>query len=126
YHPLFAELLRAELRAQLPDEVPQLHRRAATWLAAHGDDAAALRHAAAGGAWDLAAELTTARWFAMMIDGEMGALRPIPETVPRDLVDPSPELALAFGGALLARGDPAGAQPYLARAEEGEALVAPE
>jgi LuxR family maltose regulon positive regulatory protein len=126
YHPLFAELLRAELRAQLPDEAPQLHRRAATWLAAHGDDAAALRHAAAGGAWDLAAELTTARWFAMMIDGEMGALRPILETMPRELVDASPELALAFGGALLARGEHAGAQPYLARAEEGEALVAPE
>jgi LuxR family maltose regulon positive regulatory protein len=123
YHPLFAELLRAELRAQLPEEVPQLHRRAATWLAAHGDDAAALRHAATGGAWDLAADLTTARWFWMMIEGEMGTLRPILETMPSELVDASPELALAFGGALLARGDPAGAQPYLERAEEGEARV---
>ena len=55
YHPLFAELLRAELRAQLPREVPELHRRAATWMAAHDDVAGALRHAAAGGAWDLAA-----------------------------------------------------------------------
>ena len=123
YHPLFAELLRAELRAQLPDETPRLHRRAATWLAAHGDDAAALRHAAAGGAWDLAADLTTARWFHMMIDGEMGALRPILETMPRELVEASPELALAFGGALLARGDHRGAQPYLQRAHEGAALV---
>jgi LuxR family transcriptional regulator, maltose regulon positive regulatory protein len=126
YHPLFAELLRAELRAQLPDEAPLLHRRAGAWLAAHGDDAAALRHAAAGGAWDLAADLTTARWFHMMIDGEMGALRPILETMPRELVEASPELALAFGGALLARGDHAAAQPYLGRAAEGEALVAPE
>ena len=126
YHPLFAELLRAELRAQLPDEVAQLQRRAATWLAAHGDNAAALRHAAAGGAWDLAADLTTTRWFHMMINGEMGTLRPILETMPRQSVEASPELALAFGGALLARGDHAGAQPYLLRAEEGEALVAPE
>jgi len=123
YHPLFAELLRAELRAQLPDEVPQLHRRAATWLAANGDDAAALRHAATGGAWDLAADLTTARWFGMMIEGEMGTLRPILETMPSELVDASPELALAFAGALLARGDTAGAQPYMERAEEGEARV---
>ena len=126
YHPLFAELLRAELRAQLPDDVAQLHRRAATWLAAHGDNAAALRHAAAGGAWDLAAELTTTRWFPMMINGEMGTLRPILETMPREFVEASPELALAFGGALLARGDHAGARPYLRRAEEGEALVPPE
>jgi LuxR family maltose regulon positive regulatory protein len=126
YHPLFAELLRAELRAQLPDEVAPLHRRAAAWLAAHGDNAAALRHAAAGGAWDLAAELTTTRWFPMLINGEVGTLRPILETMPRRLVEASPELALAFGGALLARGDYAGAEPYLRRAEEGEALVPPE
>ncbi|HEX6697816.1 MAG TPA: hypothetical protein VF080_13490, partial [Solirubrobacteraceae bacterium] len=126
YHPLFAELLRAELRAQLPDDVAPLHGRAAAWLAAHGDNAAALRHAAAGGAWDLAAELTTTRWFPMMINGEMGTLRPILETMPRELVEASPELALAFGGALLARGDHAGAQPYLRRAEKGEALVPPE
>jgi LuxR family maltose regulon positive regulatory protein len=126
YHPLFAELLRAELRAQLPGEVAHLHRRAATWLAAHGDNAAALRHAAAGGAWDLAADLTTTRWFPMMINGDMGTLRPILETMPRRLVEASPELALAFGGALLARGDHAGAQPYLRRAAEGEALVPPD
>jgi LuxR family transcriptional regulator, maltose regulon positive regulatory protein len=126
YHPLFAELLRAELRAQLPDEAPQLHRRAARWLARHGDDAAALRHAVAGNAWDLAGDLTTTRWFHMMINGEMGTLRPILETMPRECVEASPELALAFGGALLARGDHAGAQPYLRRAEEGEALVGPD
>jgi LuxR family maltose regulon positive regulatory protein len=126
YHPLFAELLRAELRAQLPDEVAHLHRRAATWLAAHGDDAAALRHAAAGSAWDLAADLTTTRWFHMMMNGEMGTLRPILETMPRECVEASPELALAFGGALLARGEHAAAQPYLRRAEEGEALVPPD
>jgi LuxR family maltose regulon positive regulatory protein len=76
-----------------------------------------------GGAWDLAADLTTARWFPMMINGEMGTLRPILETMPRRFVEASPELALAFGGALLARGDLAGAQPYLRHAAEGESLV---
>jgi LuxR family maltose regulon positive regulatory protein len=126
YHPLFAELLRAELRAQLPRDVAPLHRRAATWLAAHGDNAAALRHAAAGGAWDLAAELTTTRWFPMMINGEMGTLRPILETMPREYVESSPELALAFGGALLARGNHAAAQLHLRRADERAALVAPD
>ena len=44
----------------------------------------------------------------MMINGEMGTLRPILETMPRHCVEASPELALAFGGALLARGDHAG------------------
>ena len=31
YHPLFAELLRYELRREIPDQVGQLHRRAARW-----------------------------------------------------------------------------------------------
>jgi LuxR family transcriptional regulator, maltose regulon positive regulatory protein len=119
YHPLFAELLRAELRAQLPREVEGLHRRAATWLAAHGQDGAALRHAAAGHAWDLVAEIVTTRWVHLLIEGEMGALRPAVEAMPREHVEASPEVMLAFGGALLARGDHVGAAPYLRRAHDG-------
>jgi LuxR family transcriptional regulator, maltose regulon positive regulatory protein len=123
YHPLFAELLRAELRAQLGDEVQELHRRAATWLAAHDDDAGALRHAAAGRAWDLARDLTIERWVHLLINGEMGALRPVIDAMPRELVDACPELSLAFGGAMLAFGKQALAEPYLRAAEEGEARV---
>jgi LuxR family transcriptional regulator, maltose regulon positive regulatory protein len=121
YHPLFAELLRAELRAQLPDEVDELHRRAATWLAAHGRDAAALRHAATGQAWDLGAELVAARWVHLLIEGEMAALRPMVEGMPRERVEACPELSLAYAAAMLARGDHLSAAPYLrcatARAE---------
>jgi LuxR family transcriptional regulator, maltose regulon positive regulatory protein len=123
YHPLFAELLRAELRAQLAGEVEELHRRAATWLAAHDDDAGALRHAAAGHAWDLARDLTIERWVHLLINGEMGALRPVIDAMPRELVDDCPELSLAFGGAMLAFGKQALAEPYLRAAEEGEARV---
>jgi LuxR family maltose regulon positive regulatory protein len=123
YHPLFAELLRAELRAQRPAEVDTLHRRAATWLAAHGDNAAAMRHAAAGCAWDLAAELVTDRWVQLLINGEMAALRPIVVAMPRERVDASPELALAFAASFLARGDHASAEPYFSHAEQGASLV---
>jgi LuxR family maltose regulon positive regulatory protein len=123
YHPMFAELLRAELRAQLADEVEELHRRAATWLAANHDDAAALRHAAAGRAWDLARELTIERWVHLLINGEMGALRPVIDAMPREEVEASPELSLAFGGAMLAFGKQALAEPYLRAAEDGEARV---
>jgi LuxR family maltose regulon positive regulatory protein len=126
YHTLFGELLRAELRSTLPDEVAHLHARAARWLAAYGDNAAAMRHAAAGRAWDLATELATTRWVALLINGETGALRRVIEAMPRDRVEACPELALAFGGAMLARGDRAAAEPYLKRAEDGERLVAPE
>jgi ATP/maltotriose-dependent transcriptional regulator MalT len=36
YHHLFADLLRLELRRALPEEVPELHRRAAEWFIQHG------------------------------------------------------------------------------------------
>jgi LuxR family maltose regulon positive regulatory protein len=123
YHPLFAELLRAELRAQLPDELETLHCRAASWLAARGDYAAAMRHAAAGAAWDLAAEVIVDHWVQLLINGEMAALRPIVDAMPRERVDASPELALAFAGSFLARGDRASAQPFLAIAAKRASLV---
>ena len=60
----------------------------------------------------------TARWIHLLIEGEMSDLQPIVETMPRERVEASPELALAYGGALLARGDHLGAAPYLRFAEE--------
>jgi LuxR family transcriptional regulator, maltose regulon positive regulatory protein len=118
YHQLFAELLQAELRAQLPDDVDGLHRRAATWLAEQGRDTAALRHATTGRAWDLAAELVTARLMHLLMEGEMGAVRPALEAMPRERVGASPELSLAYGGAMLARGDHPRAAPYVRFAQE--------
>jgi len=123
YHQLFAELLRAELRAQLPDEVAALHARAAVWAAEHGQRAAALRHAAAGKAWDLAADLVTERWVSLLIDGEMNALRPVMDAMPQELVEVSPELSLAYAAALLVRGEHLSAAPYLQFAEEHAELV---
>jgi LuxR family maltose regulon positive regulatory protein len=123
YHPLFAELLRAELHAQLPGEVEALHRRAAAWLADHERDRAALRHAAAGGAWDLAADLVAARGMQFLIDGEIAALAPIVDAMPREHVEASPELALAFAAALLGGGDHRGAAPYLRLASDHGARV---
>jgi LuxR family transcriptional regulator, maltose regulon positive regulatory protein len=123
YHPLFAQLLQAELHAQLQDELGELHRRAARWLADHDDDAGALRHAAAGQAWDLAAELVIDRWVTLLIDGEMGALRPVLDAMPRERIRACPELALAFAGSLLASGHHELAEPHLRIAEKGERQV---
>ncbi|MEN3284823.1 MAG: LuxR family transcriptional regulator, maltose regulon positive regulatory protein [Solirubrobacteraceae bacterium] len=123
YHPLFADLLRTELRFELGQEADGLHRRAAAWLAAHGDDAPALQHAAAAGAWDLAAELAAASWLRLLVRGEMSALAPVLDGMPGNRVDADPELALAFAGALLENGDYASAEPYLRRADHGEAQV---
>ena len=84
YHPLFAELLRAQLRTQLGPALEELHRRAAVWLAAHGDRTAALRHVAMGEVWDLGSQLVIDHWVDFMINGEMAALRPVLEAMPRE------------------------------------------
>ncbi|WP_418960611.1 LuxR C-terminal-related transcriptional regulator [Streptomyces tritici] len=54
-HPLFAEILRAHLRERLPGVEPELHRRAAHWMAREGLLPETLAHGAAAEDWDLAA-----------------------------------------------------------------------
>jgi LuxR family transcriptional regulator, maltose regulon positive regulatory protein len=57
FHPLFREMLRAELRRSEPEEEAGLDRRASDWWAAHGDWDRAIRHAVDAGALDRAGEL---------------------------------------------------------------------
>lgn len=49
YHPLFADLLYAQLEATWPEQVAPLHARAAGWYAAQGFGREAARHAARAG-----------------------------------------------------------------------------
>ncbi|HET8755593.1 MAG TPA: LuxR C-terminal-related transcriptional regulator [Solirubrobacteraceae bacterium] len=123
YHALFAELLRAELRSERPDEVAGLHRRAAAWLADNGDDARGLLHAVEAGAWDLAARLAGERWIDLLIQGEIAALRPLVDRIPAERVEADPELALALASALVERGDEVSAEAELHRAERGRDRV---
>lgn len=54
YHPLLRELLRHRLTTDHPDLVPDLHRRAAAWLAANGEPIESLRYSIRAGDWDQA------------------------------------------------------------------------
>ncbi|MFD4501577.1 LuxR C-terminal-related transcriptional regulator [Streptomyces sp. NPDC058457] len=54
-HPLFGEILRVHLRARFPGLEPELHRRAAWWLRAHGVVPEALAHGAAAADWECTA-----------------------------------------------------------------------
>lgn len=55
YHPLFRELLVAQLSYQAPDEAEHLHRVAADWLARAGQVAEAVQTATDAGLWSVAA-----------------------------------------------------------------------
>ena len=60
YHHLFAEVLRARLIEEQPDEVPELHRRASAWHEQHGELDSAIQHALAASDYALAARLIEA------------------------------------------------------------------
>ena len=126
YHALFRELLVAELRSESPEEVPALHRRAASWFADHGDEARGLVHAVEAEAWDLAARLAGERWVDLLIRGEVSALEPLIEQLPVEWAAEDPELALAVASALLDRGDHADAEEMLGNAERAAEAVPPE
>ncbi|GGW11420.1 transcriptional regulator [Streptomyces libani subsp. rufus] len=54
-HPLFGEILRAQLRVRSPELEAELHRRAARWLRRSGSLGEALGHATAADDWETAA-----------------------------------------------------------------------
>jgi LuxR family maltose regulon positive regulatory protein len=69
YHHLFGELLQHELTLTAPEEIPGLHRRAADWHLAEGSIDDAVRHSAAAGDLDRAADLIAEHWSDHLIRG---------------------------------------------------------
>jgi LuxR family maltose regulon positive regulatory protein len=86
YHPVFRELLLAELERREHDLVPALHERAATWLEANGFDESALGHAQAahdaqravrmllprvGRVWSSGRTSTALKWLRWVADEDL-------------------------------------------------------
>ncbi len=73
YHKLFAETLRLKLGLESPDRTASLHRQAARWYQRNGQLADAVRHAAEGDDWQLAASMVTGK--LRLVDDEEPRLR---------------------------------------------------
>jgi LuxR family maltose regulon positive regulatory protein len=117
YHPLFAELLRAELHHRWPEDVAELRRRAAAWLAADGLVEEAVDHALAGRDPDAAAALLAAHGLAILLDGRAETLRRLLGRLPVRKVRADPELALVAGATRLALGQLEEADAWLMLAD---------
>ena len=126
YHPLFAELLRAELRYEHDAELPDLHRRAATWHAGNGQPVPAVRHALAAGDLDQAAALLAASWAPMLVEGQAAVLRELVSRLPGDRVRATPELAVVAALSRLAMGELEEADAWLGLALAAEPRFARE
>jgi LuxR family transcriptional regulator, maltose regulon positive regulatory protein len=124
YHPLFAELLRAELRYEHAADLPDLHRRAATWYAANAQPVPAVRHALAAGDVDHAAGLLATGWAAMLAQGQAGVLAELVSRLPGDRVRSTPELAVVAALSRLALGRLEEADAWLGLAVAAEPRLA--
>jgi LuxR family maltose regulon positive regulatory protein len=102
YHHLFADFLRLELRRRLPEEVPELHRRAAGWLIRQGQVAEAIRHTQAAGDWADAARLLAGQSFSLTLDGQAQTMQALLLAFPPGA--DHPELALVRATVDLAQG----------------------
>jgi LuxR family maltose regulon positive regulatory protein len=119
YHPLFADLLRLELRRVAPATIGSLHRAAAEWHEQHGDVVDAIRHAQQATDWPHATGLLAHSWADLMLDGRPGAVRALlagfgPGAPARDA-----QLALVAAGARIPDAALDDAVNYLAMAEAG-------
>ena len=104
YHQLLGDFLRLELRRRFADEVPDLHRRAARWLADHGEVVEAVRHALAAGDWPDAAQLVADHSFSWVLDGQAGTIDAVLEPFPERASADHPDLALAHAASDLNHG----------------------
>jgi len=100
YHPLFAELLRDRLEQAMPDQVPELHRRASEWYAANERVYEAIGHALAANDVQRAARLVEEADPTMVMRGEVATLLSWLDALPDEIVRSRPRLSLSYAWAL--------------------------
>jgi LuxR family transcriptional regulator, maltose regulon positive regulatory protein len=95
YHHLFADLLRARLRAEQPGRVQALHRAAAAWSEEHDLADDAVRHALAAGDTAWAARLVERHVEPLLRRSEGATLHRWLSALPAESVRARPRLCLA-------------------------------
>jgi LuxR family maltose regulon positive regulatory protein len=117
YHHLFGDLLRLQLRRWHPEELPRLHRKAASWFGEHGQYLDAIRHMQAAGDWPDAARLLADRSLSLTLDGQERSIEALLDAFPSGACADDPELALVRAGSAMSRGRLDEAGSHLAVAE---------
>lgn len=105
YHPLFADMLRAELRRGEPDLERELQGRAASWYAAQGEPDRAVHHAVTGGDTAFASNLLWAGVGPHVLSGRTAPVRSWLSRFSDDDIAAVSELALSTAAVHLAHGE---------------------
>jgi LuxR family maltose regulon positive regulatory protein len=118
YHHLFADLLHGYLCQSRPDDLPILHRRAATWYEENGHAGEAIRHALVAQDYQQASRIVVNNWRETFHQGWMNTAVHWLESLPPELVHRSPPLGIAYCWTLFVRGDHGRIPLYLEQAAE--------
>jgi LuxR family maltose regulon positive regulatory protein len=123
YHHLFADMLRARMLSEQPDQVPQLHQRASRWYESQDLVEDAVRHALAARDFDRAAYLMELAVPAIRRYRQHEMLLGWLKALPDDAVRRSPVLSVYYGWMHLVSGDLDAVEPRLDDAERALAAV---
>ncbi len=123
YHHLFADVLRARLADEQPEQVPLLHQRASRWFETHELAAEAVRHALAARDFGRAVRLIELALPALRLGRQDWMLLGWLKELPDDAVRRSPVLSVFYGNLLMAAGDLDAVEPRLDDAERALAAV---
>ena len=117
YHHLFADVLRMHLKAEQPDRVSALHRRASEWYEHNGSTDNAIRHALAAEDFARAADLVELIMSAMTRNQQYATLRGWLKAIPDELVRLRPVLSVGYAKVCIFFGEFGGVEPRLRDAE---------
>lgn len=94
YHPMFADMLRAELRRRDPGEDRRILGRASQWFEDHGDPGEAIRYAIAAGEEVRAARILVAHLQGFAGTGRLDRVRQWIEELDDEVLELYPPLAV--------------------------------
>jgi LuxR family maltose regulon positive regulatory protein len=121
YHQLFAEWLRTQLERQSPDDIGELHRRAASWYQSRGMPEDAFDHWMAAGDAEHAGEVVVRHYRKWAMSGRGATVLRWFSAIGEEQILKDPQLALAGGWLAAALGHSQTAAVRLAAAERGDA-----
>ncbi|HEX8681382.1 MAG TPA: LuxR C-terminal-related transcriptional regulator, partial [Ardenticatenaceae bacterium] len=117
YHHLFGEVLSAHLRAEQPEQVSTLNRRASAWYEQHGSIVDAIRHAFAAEDFERAATLVEQAVPAMSRRRQQAVLFVWLKALPDELLHVRPVLSVAYAHMSVDSGELNGVEQRLRDAE---------
>lgn len=124
YHHLFGDVLQMHLSAELPDQVPVLHRRASEWYEQNGSAIDAIHHALAGKDFERAAGLVELAAPAMHRNRQEATVLGWMKALPEQLFQARPVLSILYVGAIMSNGKIEGVETRLRNAERWLGMLA--